>query len=241
MFASLCGHVDLKKALDFFNFGKVRTIVLDSGNWFFPGFFSFQYGPNFNENSKVHQSILKIYEAEKISLENCYNIDNQTFKDLTSSKPLKEVKNRVKDKDKEKDNSLIFEKGGVGEKTFDIFRKAYPGVRSSLEKEFQNFRKKYPAKKIVELMPGLQREIEWREKAKAAGQFVPEWKYLTTWINNECWNQEFPEVKTDASLSQNGTIQKPNNQDQLRINSGVVDVAEEKNRKYLEAQKLATA
>lgn len=35
--------------------------------------------------------------------------------------------------------------------------------------------------------------------------------------------------------------EKPNNQDHLRSNSGVVDLAEEKNRKYLEAQKLATA
>lgn len=33
----------------------------------------------------------------------------------------------------------------------------------------------------------------------------------------------------------------PKDQDHMRSNSGVVDLAEEKNRKYLEAQKLATA
>ena len=128
-----------------------------------------------------------------------------------------------------KNEDLIsFEKGGVGEKTFELFRKAYPGVKSGLDKEFKNF-KKYPASKIVELMPGLRREIEWREKAKAAGQFVPEWKHLATWINNECWEQEFPEIKPTEGKFQNGT-----SQDHLRINSGVLDVAEEHNRRGME-------
>lgn len=228
MFTSICGQVDLKKAIEFFNSGKIRVLILESGNWFFPGFFSFQYGKVFSENSRVHVSIVKIYENEKISPEKIYNIDIQTFIDLTSNKPLKEVKDRVKDKDKEKDKDISFEKGGVGEKTFEIFRKSYPGVKNGFEKEFKNF-KKYPASKIIELMPGLQREIEWREKAKSAGQFVPAWKHLATWINNECWAQEFPEVKTDQARFQNGT-----NQHHLRNDSGVLDVSAEHNRKGME-------
>lgn len=139
LFTSTCGQVDLKKAVEYFNNGKIRIIVLESGNWFFPGFFSFQYGTNFNENSKVHLSILKIYKSENISLENCYSIDKQTFKDLTSKRPLPEVNDRVKDKDKDKE---YLKKGVVGEKNFEPlhgkFIEAWKLWISCRSKKFKN-------------------------------------------------------------------------------------------------------
>lgn len=125
-FSSFCGQVDLKKAVEIFNSDKIRVIVLESGNWFFPSFFAFQYGSTINENSKVHESILKIFEAEKIDLKICKGIENQIFKDLTSNKPQNNPNHRVKDKDKdkvkEKDKEEFKEeknkeKGGLGEKT----------------------------------------------------------------------------------------------------------------------------
>jgi hypothetical protein len=109
-FSSFCGQIDLKKALDFFNNGKTRIIVLESGNLFLPGFFSFQYGSTFNENNNVHSSILKNYEAEKIELKNCYNIKNQIFRELTSKRGLTDLKEGVKDKEKDKDKEIIIPK-----------------------------------------------------------------------------------------------------------------------------------
>lgn len=188
---------------------------------------------------KIYKNLEQVFENETIEeiFEQIKDLEiNEAMLIAMLEAKLKHlaIANEIEDS-----NLIDFEKGGVGEKTFEIFRKSYPGVKNGFEKEFKNF-KKYPASKIIELMPGLQREIEWREKAKAAGQFVPEWKHLVTWINNECWAQEFPEVKTGLAKSQNSTIQKQN-QDHMRSNSGVVDLAEEKNKKYMEAQKLATA
>lgn len=126
LFSSFCGQVDLKKAVEIFNSDKIRVIVLESGNWFFPSFFSFQYGSTINENSKVHESILKIFEAEKIDIKICKGIENQVFKDLTSNEPQINPNHRVKDKDKDivKDKVKVKvkkeEKGGVEEKTKNL-------------------------------------------------------------------------------------------------------------------------
>lgn len=131
-----------------------------------------------------------------------------------------------------KNEDLIsFEKGGVGEKTFEDFRKIYPGTKGGFKTEFENFKKK--AKKFEEilplLIPAVEAQIEYRKKCEAAGKFYPEWKHLKTWINNRCWEDELPEIKPTEGKFQNGT-----NQDQLRINSGVLDVADEHNRRGME-------
>jgi hypothetical protein len=82
--------IDLKKALNLINTEKERIIVLPSGHWLLADFFVFQYGHTFNRSNRVHESIENIYNKEDIK--------------LTSIRGLKEVKDRVKDKDK--DNSI---------------------------------------------------------------------------------------------------------------------------------------
>jgi predicted nucleic-acid-binding Zn-ribbon protein len=81
--------IDLKKALNLINTEKERIIVLPSGHWFLADFFVFQYGHTFNRSNRVHESIENIYNKEDIK--------------LTSIRGLKEVKDRVKDKDIDKD------------------------------------------------------------------------------------------------------------------------------------------
>lgn len=40
-----------------------------------------------------------------------------------------------------------------------------------------------------DIMKGLKLEIELRAKARAAGKFFPEWKMLSTYLNQEGWQQ----------------------------------------------------
>lgn len=83
------------KAIELFNNGKIRVRVLNENRWLIEDFFVFQYGEIMNLNSKVHESIQTLY--------------NQANIDLTSIRGLKDLKDRVKDKDKDKD---IYTKNG---------------------------------------------------------------------------------------------------------------------------------
>lgn len=78
-----------KKALDYFNSGKLRIKPISDSLWFIEDFFVYQYGETFNNNNRVHFSIKKLYEKYDIK--------------LTSIRGLKVLKEGVKDKDKEKD------------------------------------------------------------------------------------------------------------------------------------------
>lgn len=78
---------------------------------------------------------------------------------------------------------------------FDNFRKQYPGTKRGLKTELDVFQKKNNPETIHLLMPALEKEKSHKSTLKSFGQFVPEWKNLATWINQKCWEQEFPEVQ----------------------------------------------
>ena len=79
-----------------------------------------------------------------------------------------------------------------------------------LESRFEEFYSKYPKKidkkkslaaftkikpddlKFKRIMRGLEKQIVWRNTAN--GQFVPEWKHPTTWLNGDNWDDAMPEV-----------------------------------------------
>ena len=56
----------------------------------------------------------------------------------------------------------------------------------------------------------VQAEIRiWAEIQIQAKDFVPSWKHLTTWINQECWEEETDTSAQKATITpQNMTIQK---------------------------------
>lgn len=93
-------------------------------------------------------------------------------------------KNDKNDKNEKKDIKSIFE----------IFRKAYKGTKKGLDVEYDNFIKKNDSDIVNLLLPSLEKEIEYRSKARDANAFVAEWKNLSTWINQKCWEQEFGEI-----------------------------------------------
>lgn len=75
---------------------------------------------------------------------------------------------------------------------FDNFRKQYPGTKLGNETEFSNFKKKH--KDFLAVIPNLEtaikNQIKHKEQLKSQGKFVPEWKNLSTWINQRCWEEE---------------------------------------------------
>lgn len=91
------------------------------------------------------------------------------------------------------------------EQIFDEFRKAYKGKKRGLATELENFKKKHPKdwKDIVPLlMPALEREEQHRQISKAAGEFVPQWAMLQTWINQSRWEMEYPEDEQQVTQVQ---------------------------------------
>jgi uncharacterized phage protein (TIGR02220 family) len=102
LFNAIIGcKIDLNKALVFFNNGKERISVLNSGHWFINDFFVFQYGGTFNPQNRVHKSIECVYNHEGIV--------------LTSIRGLKEVKDEDKgeDKDRVKDKDIYINKEDI--------------------------------------------------------------------------------------------------------------------------------
>lgn len=95
------------------------------------------------------------------------------------------------------------------EQQFDAFRKSYPGTKRGFKAEFDNFKRKYPKtwREIIPLLaPALERLIDWHERSIAAGQFTPNYKNLATWLNQQCWTEELPEIiVTPITPRNNGT------------------------------------
>jgi hypothetical protein len=81
------------EALEYFNAGEERVIVLNCGSkWFIPSFVEFQYG-ELHDNNRVHQSVINLLFKSGI--------------DALSLKPLTSPLQGVKDKDKEKDKDIV--------------------------------------------------------------------------------------------------------------------------------------
>lgn len=85
---------------------------------------------------------------------------------------------------------------------FEVARKLYQGIKRGNVVEFDNFRqkcKKYKLdwqREVLLLKPAIEREIEYHEKLRIANKFETEWKNFKTWVNNLCWQTEFPEIDT---------------------------------------------
>lgn len=119
------------------------------------------------------------------------------------SSPKKADKDKDMDMDKDMDKDMdissskpSFDKALISKymDDFNAFRNAYPGTKRGNPVEFSNFKKKNDLTVIQLLKPALDVEIKWRKKLRKAGQFVPQWKNLQTWINGRCWLQELQDV-----------------------------------------------
>ncbi|MEI7526392.1 MAG: hypothetical protein WCJ95_18740 [Mariniphaga sp.] len=95
----------------------------------------------------------------------------------------------VKEKEEEKNKINV---------VFELFRQEYPGTKRGLNTELEHFLKKNDPETVHLLLPALEKEKQHRSTSK----FVPNWKNLSTWIHQKCWEQEFTEEKPTSEHKQ---------------------------------------
>ena len=103
-----------------------------------------------------------------------------------SAKPNGEPKKKLSENDNEDDNDIKLKE------VFEIFRTNYPGTKKGTDIEFINLTKKHKDWRDVvpNLYDALAYQMNCREQKRTSGGFVPEWKNLSTWINQRCWEEE---------------------------------------------------
>lgn len=113
-----------------------------------------------------------------------------------------EDKDNIKEKNIKKENlQTEIEKKSPHIRSFEEFRKKYPGKKRGLEVEFEHFTKRVKEWRCVlpVLMTSLESQIKEREIKKAKRMFCPEWKNLQTWINQSCWTEEVQNFESDEA------------------------------------------
>lgn len=117
-----------------------------------------------------------------------YQQDKKQTQQSNQQTGNKEVTTNKNEKNDNNNISVIFEQ----------FRSEYPGTKRGLNTELENFLKKNNHESVELLLPALNKEKSYKEKLSQSGQFVPQWKNMSTWINNKCWEETFPVIKPES-------------------------------------------
>lgn len=73
---------------------------------------------------------------------------------------------------------------------FARFWEAYPLKKSKGQAERAWKKLKPNADLVAKMLAALQEQTAERKARKQANEFVPEWKYPSTWLNGRCWEDE---------------------------------------------------
>lgn len=88
---------------------------------------------------------------------------------------------------------------------FEACRKIYPGTKRGLETELSDLSKKYKAEFSPEffraIYNGILLKVRTNKKLEQAGQFVPEWPHLKTYLYQKRWEEQ-TEIKATNSAKQ---------------------------------------
>jgi hypothetical protein len=117
--------------------------------------------------------------------------ENTQNENKTKSKNTQKDTNNKNNKDNKDNNSIYMS-------IFDEVRKIYGGEKRGLETEFNNFIKHLDWKAAINLLkPAIEKERNHKRELTNQKEFCPPWKNFRTWINQRCWEQEFPNyIKT---------------------------------------------
>ena len=152
------------------------------------------------EKEKKEENIYKVPRADFPLVENP-SMENPSMENQQIIKERKTIKKDLIKKEEKKEN--------IYKEIFEKFRSIYPGSKLGLGTEFENFKKKHSDWKEVlpQLEEKISAQIEWRKVLKLAGEFVPYWKNLGTWINNRCWEEEGMQIEAnyEAELEKIGS------------------------------------
>ena len=149
------------------------------------------YGQVINFNK--HQSINKATASKIKGLKQITQQSGSCPVVLPSGKERKGTGNREQGKEQGtgKGNTNIAQFPNHS-KMFDDFYAEYPNKkdRKRAKVVFEKFK---PDEQLFEkIMSGLKNQIAWRS-SHPPGQFLPEWKHPSTWLNGENWQDELEE------------------------------------------------
>lgn len=82
---------------------------------------------------------------------------------------------------------------------FEKFWESYP-IKKSKKKAFSIFQK-IGEENFEKIFKAIEDQKKEREVFAKTGQFFPEWKHPTTWLNQECWNDEVIQPDKDKTIS----------------------------------------
>ncbi len=118
--------------------------------------------------------------------------ENNKAHNKATNKALDKALIKHSTKQLESSSSIIKQETKEQLDIFEVFRKLYPGTKLGLDKSFSLFKKhKDWEQELIKLKPALENEINYKEYLKNSNQFCAQWKNLSTWINQRCWEQEF--------------------------------------------------
>lgn len=108
---------------------------------------------------------------------------------------------------------------------FEEFYSAFP-IKKSKGQALKAFMKLNPDDDLLaRMISAIGAQAEHRDRMLFAGQFVPEWKYPSTWINAQCWDDEIPEPKREGAMFNRNPKPNYNHNDRAwaaDINEGLI-------------------
>jgi len=135
---------------------------------------------------------------------------------------------------------FIFEPLPSERDLFNEFRKQYPGTKRGNEIEFESFAKKHKDWKLVlpQLGTYLKRQIALHKKRKDAGQWVPEWQNLKTYLFQRSWERDNDDEEQIVKPKAHVKTQQQKHEEMLRERKRINDNlrAEGKKPFFSEAQ-----
>jgi len=139
----------------------------------------------FDENNGEFRNQRMMVESEKRSKYSESRRNNRIAKSESVSY-VEHMENENENKD------VLHNDYKILNEDFENFRRQYPGTKRGYEIEFENFKKKNADwRTIVKILSDrLDYQINCRIEKAQNGGFVPEWKNLSTWINQKCWDEE---------------------------------------------------
>ena len=136
-------------------------------------------------------NIVKILDKDKINntiLSDLKNKDKTSNNLSTSSLNFKELD--IKNFNNNNNNINNNNNNNINE-LFDIFYKKYP-IKKSKKAALKVFTKVIKTVKFEDIMSGLENYIKDIKKKNTAPEYI---KHPSTWLNQECWNDEYEQIQ----------------------------------------------
>lgn len=185
--------------------GKVKSVIEDFGLFVFTENGKYFYSESFKRRmQRMDTKSEKLSEAGKRGNEKRWGKQRDFIATQSPPDRICDEKTSQTKQNKQKQNNTTPYNPPSGdsafEEEFEKFRKLYPWTKRGHKTEFEYFKKKHKDWETVIplLVSAIQKEINFHEIKQRNGEFVPQYKNLSTWINNRCWEQEFgKEVKNE--------------------------------------------